>query len=101
MATKDTTMLRTYDSTTITQLGRCSVVTENNNKCKKCIFFVVPGDGDALLGMPYIELLNILQSNCNTLGTKKGEKGMNYKNKRNAINAGSEQRYANTGWRGL
>ena len=40
---------------------------------QKYIFFVVPGDGDALLGMPNIEVLNILQINYNTIGTKRGE----------------------------
>ena len=89
---KDTTMLRTYNSTAITQFWRCSVVIENNNKCKNYIFFVVPGDGDAILGMADIELLNLLQINCNIIGTKKEEKGMtNNKNKRNTINVGSEQ----------
>ena len=33
--TKDTTMLRSYKSITITQLGRCGVVNENSSKCKK------------------------------------------------------------------
>ena len=41
---------------------------------KKCIFFVVPGYGEVLLGMPDIELLNILHMNCNTVGTEKEEK---------------------------
>ena len=58
-ATKDATKLRTYNCTTITQLGRCKVEIQNNNKYKKCIFFIVPGDGETLLGMPDIELLNI------------------------------------------
>ena len=39
--------------------------------------FVVSGDGDALLGMLDIELSNILQIYCNTIGTEKEEKGMN------------------------
>ena len=56
-AQKDATKLRTYNCTTITQLSRCKVEIENNDKCKKCISFVVPGNGEALLGMPYIELL--------------------------------------------
>ena len=43
-ATKDATKLRTYNYTTITQLGRCKVEIENNDKFKKCIFFVVPGE---------------------------------------------------------
>ena len=38
VATKDTTMLRTYTSTTITQLGRCGMVIENNNKHKNAYF---------------------------------------------------------------
>ena len=47
--------------------------------------------------MPDIELLNILQINCNTIGTEK-EKCANYrKNKRNTINVGNEQCNANTG----
>ena len=34
VATKDVTKLRTYNCTTISQLGRCKVDTENNDKCK-------------------------------------------------------------------
>ena len=37
---------------------------------QKIYLFVVPGDGDVLVGMPDIELLNMLQINCNTKGTK-------------------------------
>ena len=77
VATKDRTILRMGNRTTIIQLEICSVVIENNNKCTKCIFFVVSGDGDALLGMPDIELLNILQINCNTIGIEKEVKGTN------------------------
>ena len=40
---------------------------------QKCIFFVVPGDREALLGMPDIELLNILNINCSTIGAEKEE----------------------------
>ena len=47
---------------------------ENNNKHKTCIFFVVLGDGEALLGMPDIELLNILNINCSTIGVRKMRK---------------------------
>ena len=59
--------------------------------------FLVPGDEDALLGMPDIELLNILQINCNTMGTKKEEKGMSYNQRKKVISVGSEQCYTNTG----
>ena len=77
MATKDATKLRTYNCTTIMELGRCKLQIENNDKYIKCIFFVVHGNGEALLGMPYIELLNILNINCNTIGTEKEGKGAN------------------------
>ena len=65
---------------------------------KNCIFFVVPGNGEALLGMPDIELLNILNINSNTIGTDKEEKGINCKMRKDRIlGAGSEQCCANTG----
>ena len=38
-ATKDTTALRTYNSTTITKLEKCCVVIENNNKHRNVSFF--------------------------------------------------------------
>ena len=48
--------------------------------------------------MPDIEVLNILLINCNTIGTKKEEKGMKCnKNEMKIINVVSEQCYANTG----
>ena len=34
-----------------------------------CKFFVIPGNGQALLGMPDIGMLNIIKINCNTIGT--------------------------------
>ena len=37
-ATKDATKLRTYNHTTITQLDRCKIEIENNNKQKKNAF---------------------------------------------------------------
>ena len=97
-ATKDAKIkLKTYNHITVTQLGRCKVKIENNNKCKTCIFFVVPGDGEALLEMPDIELLNILNINCNTVDAEKDKKGVNCNtNKNSTIDAGSEQCCANT-----
>ena len=38
VATKYTTMLRTYNNKTVAHLGRCGVVIENNNKCKNTSF---------------------------------------------------------------
>ena len=37
---------------------------------KVCSFFIVPRNGQALLGMPDIKTLGILTSNNNTIGTK-------------------------------
>ena len=44
--------LRTYNKTNITQLGMCMVVIKFKNIKKRCVFFVVPRNGQALLGMP-------------------------------------------------
>ena len=71
---KDATKQRTCNHTTITQLARCKVEIENNDKCKIYIFLVVPGNREVLLGMPYIKLLNIFNINCNRIGTDKEEK---------------------------
>ena len=72
--------------------------TENNNKCKTCTFFVVWGDGEALSSMPDIELLNILNINCNTIGAENDAKGMNCNvNKDGTMDAGSKQFSANIG----
>ena len=47
-------ILKTYNRTTITQFGICKVKIEYNKKHKICNFFAVPGNGQALLGMPDI-----------------------------------------------
>ena len=52
-AKKDTKIkLKMYNQSTIMQLEICRVTLENNNKCKLCNLFVVPGNRQALLGMP-------------------------------------------------
>ena len=68
--------LRTYNKTVITQLDT-SVVTINSKNIKKsCVFFVVPGNGQALLGMPdtaahkiiniNIDSIQAVEEECNT-----------------------------------
>ena len=54
-------VLKTYNHSNIEQLSRSSVRIIHNAKYIKCRFFVVPGDGPALLGMPHVELLNIIR----------------------------------------
>ena len=34
-----------------------------------CQFFIVPGNGQALLGMPDIDVLNIMNLNIKSIGT--------------------------------
>ena len=36
-------------------------------KLKKCVFFVVPGNGQALLGMPDTAVLNIINLNIDSI----------------------------------
>ena len=40
-----------------------------NNIQKMCRFFVLPGNGQALLDMPDVDMLNIIKITCNTIGT--------------------------------
>ena len=48
--------------------------------------------------MPDIELLNILNKNCNTITTEKEEKGVNCNMRKDSIlSAGNEQCFANIG----
>ena len=51
--------------------GRVKI--EHNNKHKLCNFFVVSGNGQVLLGMPDIEIQNILAVICNTIGAEEAD----------------------------
>ena len=53
-------VLKTYNHSNKEQLSRCSVNIKHNDKCVKCRFFVVPGDGPVLIGIPDIHLLGII-----------------------------------------
>ena len=53
-----------------TEHGRCSVRMRYNDICVKCRFFVVPGNGPALLVMSDIELLSIIRDMCETTDNK-------------------------------
>ena len=76
---KEKIKLRTYNSTTITQLSRFTVRIENKNKIKMCSFFVVPRKRQHLLGMPDIETLVILTINCKTIEMKEVDGPENHK----------------------
>ena len=63
-----------------------------------CSFFVVPGNGQALLGLADIEILNILSVSWNIICTEKADKDAHCStNTPVTHDAGSEQCYANTG----
>ena len=57
---KSNIRLCTYHNTNITQLRMCAVLIKFKNVKKHCIFFVVPGNEQALLGMPDTTALNII-----------------------------------------
>ena len=88
--------LKTYNRTTITQLGICKVKIEHNNKHKICYFFVVPGNGQALLSMLDIKTLDILTINCNTIETQEADRANKYSsNIANCQDSRCEQHYTN------
>ena len=49
------------------QLGTCKVMIEHKNNKKRCQFFVVPGNGQALLGMPDTDALQINNINIDSI----------------------------------
>ena len=59
--------LKTYNGMHIMQLGTCAVHIKFKNVKKRCIFFVVPGNGQALLGMPDMAALNIINLNIDSI----------------------------------
>ena len=61
-----------------------------------CKYFVVPGNGHELLGMPDINTLNIIHINCNTIDTWHNDRANNCSTN-TAIYWGSryEQHYMN------
>ena len=56
-----------YNKTVITQLGTCVVIINYKDNKNKCEFFVVPRNGQALLGMPDTATLNIINVNIDTI----------------------------------
>ena len=51
----------------IEQLGTCMVTIKFKNLNKQCLFFVVPGNSQALLGMPDTAALNIINLNIDSI----------------------------------
>ena len=57
----------------IKQLGMCMATIKFKYFKKKCVFFVVPGNGQALLGMPDTVVLNIVNVNIDSIKKEIGE----------------------------
>ena len=51
----------------ITKLGKCAVIIVYTSNKRKCEFFVVLGNGQALLGMPDTAALNIININIDSI----------------------------------
>ena len=60
------------------QLGICKVEIEPVIN-KKGEFFVLPGNGQALLGIPDTDTLHVLTINCNTIDMQTQNEQMNNK----------------------
>ena len=60
---KDHIKLKTYNKTVIAQLGTCVVILITKIIKKKCEFFVVHRNCQALLGMPDTAAINIINVN--------------------------------------
>ena len=54
-------------------MGTCTVEMEHENNKKRCKYFVVPRNGQALLGMPDIDMPNIININIHSIGTEQAE----------------------------
>ena len=59
--------LNMYNKAIITQLGTFAVIISYKNNRRKCDFFVVPENGQALLGMPDTVTLNIIKVNIDSI----------------------------------
>ena len=64
---KNYVKLKTYNKTFITEIGTCTVTMEYKNNRRRCELFVVPGNGQVLLGMPDTAALNIINVNIDSL----------------------------------
>ena len=62
-----------YNGTHIMQLGTCAVQIKFRNVTEKCMFFVVPGNGQVLLGVPDTMALNLINLNIDSIQTLTAE----------------------------
>ena len=65
--------LSTYNRTNITQLGTCMVIIKFKSIKKRCVFFVVPGNGQVLLGMPDTAALKLINISIDSIQAEMAE----------------------------
>ena len=66
--------LRMYNKINTTQLGTCVVVIKFKNVKKRCVFFfLVSGNGQALMGMPDTAALNLINKNVDFIQAEAAE----------------------------
>ena len=70
---KGNSKLKMYDGTHIMQLGTCTVQIKFKNITKRCTFFVVPGNRQALSGMPDTVVFNLINLNIDSIQTLAAE----------------------------
>ena len=64
---KSNIRLKTYNGMQIEQLGMCTVTIKFKNFINQCVFFVVPGNSQVLLGMQDMAVLNIINLNIDSI----------------------------------
>ena len=70
-------ILLTYNNSNFEQQVVCSVQLRYKDKAVRCRFFVVPGDGPALVGMLGIKLLGLLKIACQVLDQQQADRNFN------------------------
>ena len=79
MIHKESYQLCTYNSTNITQLGTYTVFIKFENIKKCCVFFVVPSNRQAQIGMPNVASLEITKINIDSIQAERLECKVNNK----------------------
>ena len=77
-STKNNSLVpKSYSQSDIEQLGVCTVRLRHKDKIARCRFFIVPGDSPVLLGMPDLELLDVLKITCKILEGQQADRTFN------------------------
>ena len=72
---RNSVVLKTYNQSNIEQLAMCTV--RLRHQIVICRFFVLLGDGPSLLGMPDIQLLDILKMMCEVVEYQQADRKLN------------------------